>query len=341
MVADGGFRPSRDGYVFANYVNQAGRPNLGSTEMRRLFGDAVCAVFDGGVCVLSPPALAWMQQQNAGMAGGHCFGFSVSALLLWAGLSDPSQFGAAAVPRLGIAGNPLLAREIAYGHTFQVLESVVGAQVSSSPRAVLEALMSGLGRGGALYTLGVINADGWGGHAVTPYAVQRLARDRYAILVYDNNFPRKARKVLVNTKTDTWSYRAAVNPRAPASLYKGSAATGSLLLLPARPGLGVQPCGFCSPAIVPTTAAITAAPGRTRADRVPRQAIRLQTSGPVSARLLITDARGRRIGFARGRLVNEIPGARIVRVFVAGARTWLQRLEPQYEVPTGGGIESS
>src|SRR4051794_20126819 len=35
VVADSGFRPSADGYAFANYVNQAGRPNLGSGELRR------------------------------------------------------------------------------------------------------------------------------------------------------------------------------------------------------------------------------------------------------------------------------------------------------------------
>ena len=246
------------------------------------------------------------------------------------------------MPGLKIAGNPLLAREIAYGHAFQMLESVVRARVSSSPRAVIETLIAGLGPSGPLYTLGVINATGTGGHAVTPYAVERLARDRYAILVYDNNFPGRTRKVLVNTKTDTWSYRAAVNPRAPASRYTGNATTGSLLLLPARPGLGVQPCAFCAPVIDPTTATSAravlptpSAPARARGRRVPLQAIRLQTSGPVSTHLRIVDARGRRIGFVRGRLVNEIPGARITRVFVGATRTWLERIEPQYEVPTG------
>jgi hypothetical protein len=80
---------------------------------------------------------------------------------------------------------------------------------------------------------------------------------------------------------------------------------------------------------------MTAAPASARRHRVPLQTIRLQTSGPVSAHLLITDAKGRRIGFVRRRLVNEIPGPRIARVFVDGARTWLERIEPQYEVPTG------
>ena len=342
VVADSGFRPSRDGYRFANYVNQAGRPNLGSGELRRLFGDAVCAGFQAGACVLSPPALAWMQQQNAGMAGGHCFGFSVSALLFWSQLSSPSPFGAATVRGLKIGGNPPLAREIAYGHTFQLLQSVTGAAVSDSPRAVIAALTSGLGRTGALYTLGVINAGGMGGHAVTPFAVERLAADRYAILVYDNNFPGRTRKVRVNTKTDTWSYNAATNPTAPASRYTGNADTDSLVLLPARPGLGVQPCAFCAPpnddpfAAVPAGAPALGDRAPARAQAGPAlQTIRLQTSGPVSAHLRITDVRGRRIGFVRGRLVNEIPGARVTPVLVGGARTWLERIEPQYEVPSG------
>ena len=156
-------------------------------------------------------------------------------------LSNPSPFGAGIVPGLKIARQPALAREIAYGHTFQLLPSVVSARVSSSPRAVVETLISGLGRSGALYTLGVINATAGAGTRSRP--TPSTARpDRYAILVYDNNFPGQTRKVLVNTKTDTWSYRAAANPHAPASRYTGDATTQSLLLLPARPGLGVQPC---------------------------------------------------------------------------------------------------
>jgi hypothetical protein len=330
-VADSGFRPGRDGYAFANYVNRAGRPNLSSAEMRRLFGDAVCAGFDNGECVLSPPALAWMQQQNASMAGGHCVGLSVTALLFWSQLSDASQFGSAKVAGLKIAGNSNLSREIAYGHVFQVLDAVVGGQVSSSPRDVVQTLISGLGRDGQLYTLAVMDASGLGGHAVTPYAVQQLAADRYAILVYDNNFPRRTRQVLVNTKANTWSFNAAVNPHAPSSHYSGDANSRTLLLLPARPGLGAQPCPFCSP----PEAAVARAPRAARGSRRVLQAIRLQTSGRVDAHLRITDAKGRRIGFVHGRLVNEIPGARIVPIFVGTTKTWLDRNEPQYEVPSG------
>ena len=342
VVADSGYSSARDGYAFPNYGNAPGRPNLGSDEMRQLFGDVVCAGFTGGTCVLSPPALAWMQQQNTAMANGHCFGFSVTTLLFWAGLSNPSQFGASKVPKLKLSANQLLAREIAYGYVFQLLQSVISGEVSTSPSAVLSTLMSGLRRSGPLYTLGLVSANGAGGHAVTPYAVERLSPDHYAILVYDNNFPGATRRVLVNTKTNSWSYEAALNPSVPASLYTGNASTQGMLLMPARPGLGVQACPFCAPPSAPTPSAPTPSSptpsaAADQAGDAPLESVRLQGSGTDSAHLVVVGPGRRRIGFVHNHLVNTIPGARIVRVFVGETHTWRDRIEPQYEVPTGPG----
>jgi len=338
VVANSGFRPPVSGYAFANYGDVSGRPNLGSDEVRQLYGDGVCAGSSGGVCVLSPPALAWMQQENAAMADGHCVGLSVTALFFYAHISTPTWFGAAAVPRLTIANNQLLARAIAYGYAFQTLDSVRRAEVSGSPREVLTRLISALRTGSELYTLGITQPDGSGGHAVTPYEVERLRPNHYAILSYDNNYPRATRTVQLNTKSNSWSFDAAPTPDQPGSRYTGNTATHSLFLLPTLPGLGVQPCPFCSatPAtpIIPTTPSTpTAVPASVATP--PYEAIRLQTSGPVVAHLLITDRRGRRLGFVHGRLVNQIPGSRIIRLFVGGTRTWLDQTEPEYELPTG------
>ncbi len=373
VVADSRFRPQRDGYAFPNYGAEPGLPDLGSAEMIQLFGNGVCAGFTGGACVLSPPALAWMQEENDAMADGHCVGFSVTALFFYAHLSTPSPFGAPVVPRLRIADNELLAREIAYGYVFQALDSVRNAEVAGSPREVLARLTSALRTGSELYTLAVTQPDGEGGHAVTPYEIERLAPDRYAILVYDNNYPGQTRMVLVNTNSDTWSFNAAPTPDQPGSEYTGDAGTRSLFLLPTRPGLGVQPCPFCSIApAAPTTAAPTTAPPATAPPTTaapttaapttatatnpseattatatnpaavaasfgaaPYEAIRLQTTGPVTGHLLITDLRGRQVGFVHGRLVDQIPGARIISLFVGGTQTWLDSTEPEYEVPSG------
>ncbi|MDX6410183.1 MAG: hypothetical protein QOE13_3254, partial [Gaiellaceae bacterium] len=156
LVADSGFRPAKDGYTFPNYVNSTQVPNLGVDEMRRLFGEAVCAGTGGPTCLLSPPAQAWMEQENLAMAGGHCFGFAASSLLFWANAADLGPFGAPPVARLKIAGNASLAREIAYAHAFQNLPSVVGAKVATSPRTVVKTLISSLNASGPLYTLGVV-----------------------------------------------------------------------------------------------------------------------------------------------------------------------------------------
>ena len=332
MLADSGFRPVRDGYAFPNYGASPRRPNLGSDELRQLFGDGVCAGFRGQVCVLSPPALAWMQQQNATMAAGHCVGLSVTALFFFGHLSSPFEFGAPAVPRLTIAHNQLLARAIAYGYAFQVLESVRRAEVSKSPHEVLMKLASALRTGHELYTLGFTQPDGSGGHAVTPYEIERVGPHRYAILVYDNNYPHTTQVVRVDTKTDTWSYKAAQTPNQPGILYTGNALTHSLLLLPTLPGLGVQPCPFCSPT---TAAPTTAQPARAATGTAGYEAVRLQTVGRSTSHLLITDSRGRKVGFLHGRLIDQIPGARIVSLFVAGSRSSLGGAEPQYDVPTG------
>ena len=74
-VIASGFTSKRDGYALPTSGVVPGLPNLGSDELRQLFGDGVCAGFQGGVCVLSP-ALAWMAQENAQMADGHCEGLS-------------------------------------------------------------------------------------------------------------------------------------------------------------------------------------------------------------------------------------------------------------------------
>ncbi|HEV3225433.1 MAG TPA: hypothetical protein VGZ52_01315, partial [Acidimicrobiales bacterium] len=60
LVADDGFRPETDGFSFENYgkapEGQPPRMNLTAVEMRKLFGDAVCADASSGKCDLIPPA---------------------------------------------------------------------------------------------------------------------------------------------------------------------------------------------------------------------------------------------------------------------------------------------
>jgi hypothetical protein len=331
-VADSGFRPGASGFAFPNYGNVPGVPNLGSDELRQLFGDSVCAGFAAGVCVLSPPALAWMQQENLAMGDGHCFGLSVAALFFHAHLSAPARFGATRVPQLKLGGNQMLAREIAYGYVFQYLDSVRRAEVAGAPHEILTRLESALRSGSELYTLGFTQPDGTAGHAITPFAVKRLSPERYAILAYDNNYPNSTRVLSVDLASDSWTYSGATTPDQSDALYSGNASTRTLFLLPTRPGLGVQPCPFCAP---PGGAVIASA--RSPSTRAPStyESVHLSSVTPFAGHLVITDSRGRRLGVIRGRLVDQIPGARIVTFSVGTPRTWLSRLDPEYRLPSG------
>ena len=79
------------------------------------------------------------------------------------------------------------------------------------------------------YALGIYKPGYQAGHAVTPYAVERIgATDEYRIVVYDNNFPGQKRYVTVNKATNKWSYMAAADPTQAASLYEGDAGTKTL-----------------------------------------------------------------------------------------------------------------
>ena len=92
MVADLGFRPEVNGFQFENY-GKSDATNLTPAEMQRIYGDAVCASKANDQCILTPPAEQWMNQQNQGMEGGHCYGFSVAALSMFAGVIDPANYG--------------------------------------------------------------------------------------------------------------------------------------------------------------------------------------------------------------------------------------------------------
>src|SRR5581483_3355453 len=72
LIADNGFRPDKNGFPFENYGNDGNPKNLGPPEMQALFGDQVCSSGSGDSCQLTPPAQQWMDEQNAGMNGGHC-----------------------------------------------------------------------------------------------------------------------------------------------------------------------------------------------------------------------------------------------------------------------------
>src|SRR5207302_397334 len=118
-----------------------GGSNLTAVEMRKIFGDAVCADAQAGKCDLIPEAQKWMEEKNSSMVGGHCYGFSVAAMEMWQGArAKPADFGADTTPALTLPGNLAVQKQIAYSFVAQFLDSVRAQTLSGPPTAVIAKL---------------------------------------------------------------------------------------------------------------------------------------------------------------------------------------------------------
>ena len=331
-VADAGFRPPDHGFPFENYgatlPDGAVPTNLTADDVRTMFGDVVCADASSGKCDLIPEAQAWLDATNQQMAGGHCFGFSVLAELLWQHKLKVTTLGAPATNGLNIDDNQALQRLIAYDWALQLLDSVQSRRITGSPNTVLAKLEKVLRPNPTeTYTMAIWKRDGTGGHAVTPYAVDNKGGGKFDVLIYDNNWPGQSRAISFDTKANTWAYDAATNPNQPNELYQGDAKTQTLALFPTSPALGTQPCPFCGK--VPSSGSKTGT-----VEKHATEEIYLLGSDTTHANLIVTDHAGHRLGYLNGKLVNQIPGAHVDDPI--SNNDWTDSLEPDFFVPANG-----
>jgi hypothetical protein len=314
----GAFTPTTKGFKFQNYGDDTPVENLTPAEVRRMFGDQVCADLDGETCILTPPAERWMTEQNKGMSGGHCEGMATVALLMQLGKLAPKDFGAPTTFDLDLDGNRKLQHEIAYWFVTQGVAPMDAAgAVKMTPTEVIDKLVDAFTTNKESYTLGFYKADGTGGHATTPYGVVDKGNDIVWILHYDNNYPGEERHIEVDKAKNTWSYVTASDPSQAAENYDGDADTKTLGLSPTSVRLGKLDCPFCGD-IDPDPAA-------------PAKGSRL-ISMEGDADLLITDDTGKRVGHVDGKVVDEIAGASVIPLKSVSRRS---THEPLYDVPAG------
>jgi hypothetical protein len=328
-VSDLGFRPDANGFGFPNYGGQ-GETNLTPSDVRRMFGDKVCATLEGDQCVLTPPGEQWLQQINQAMNGGHCEGMAVLSNLFYTGKVNPADFGAATVPQLQIAGNEPLQREIAYWWATQATQPARSGIVEQTPSGVVNTLQTAFAAGPSgsdQYAVGIYKRDRTGGHAITPYAVEDRGNGVYWIMVYDNNYPGAARAIEVDTNADTWRYSGSTNPAEPADEYEGDAQTKTLELAPITPRLDQQQCPFCEAPAAASTSGRLLAP-MSQASQPQYNEVWLEGD----ADLLITDDQGHQVGFKDGKFINEIPGA-TSNGNKFGVDVWDIDAEPVYYIP--------
>lgn len=332
-IADLGFRSDGNGFSFENYTNDAKPVNLTNVQMQWLFGKEVCVSGEWATCVLKPAAKRWMSAQNEYMAYGHCEGMAITSLLLFDNVIRPGAFGESAVESLRLSKIRDLQSYLAYAYAFQALDSVQEGQIwQLGPMQLVRKLAKRLREGDRKWVIHLFMPDGSGGHAVTPLAVDALGGKRYAIRVYDNNWPDKIRTIKVDGRKDQWRYAAASNPKDKAALYVGDADTQTLHLEDLTPGLTTQPCPFCKPK----------ASGRARAAQAGSSRVMVALGGNARrgkhSHLLIKDERGRAVGYRKGKLVNTIPGAKATRM-TGGVEPWRNDAEPQYDLPAASDLD--
>ena len=330
MVSDTGFRPEVNGFSYPNYgdtgYTTSGETfpvvNLTSVEMRRLFGDAVCAASaeSDGTCVLTPPASQWMDQNNASMSGGHCEGFAVLSQMIYGGFVDPNQFGAAQTIDLQVKDNEALQRELAYWWTTQ--GPIWNTQQVLAPKDAVAYLEAEYAKNPKnVFRLGIMKEDKTGGHAITAFGVQDQGNGIFWIMVYDNNYPGQARHMTVDANANTWEYEASINPSVGPDMYKGSE-TNPILIADNQPRLQTFTCDFCN------TAGSASKGGGLAATTA--QFNEIWTEGYVNVEL--EDDQGRKIGYdEKGNFVNEITEAKLTPT-LAGP---LSEVPPVIDMPVG------
>lgn len=320
VIYDFGFSPVENGFSFPNYGDDIPATNLTSYELRRMFGDQVCARLSGDDCTLTPPAQQWMEQINDAMAGGHCEGMAVLSMMMYTGQISASDFGGSLASELYI-DDEFLQREIAYWWATQAVSPTSTSVITGTPIEIMEIIQQ-MDPNGETYTIGIYSADG-SGHAITPFGVEDKGDGLYAILAYDNNYPGEVRELYIDSRDNSWTYETSINPQVESDVWSGNADTYTLDLTPTSARLDPQECPFCGGEGFTSTGS-----GKFAAPSEQFNEIFLDGEGHI----LITDDSGNRLGYVDGKIVNEIPGARYTafRMIASGNTP-----EPIYSVPAG------
>jgi hypothetical protein len=316
IVASLPFVLTRDGFSFQNYGFIAG-DELDQHALRELFGDQVCAGTPSDSCTLTPVAQEWAESVEAQMAGGHCYGFSMTALRFFEHNLSAQAFGAGST--YSLAYTPQLESELAVGWATQLLPPAQKATHLYTPAQMIKFLTGALEHPSqGLYTLTIWDAPyatRSDGHAITPIAIKSLGGGKYDLLIYDNNYPGITRAISVDTVANTWSYQVAPTPAAKSGTWSGSGSSNEMELTPVSTVTRRQPCPFCGGSVSGY------------------DMVSLGGDPDVHGHLLITASGGRRLGYVNGKPVDQIPGSRIV--FPQLNQIWKAAAEPIYELPAG------
>jgi hypothetical protein len=312
MLADTGFRPTKNGFAFENQGGQYPKtpPVLTSGGVAKMFGKEACVGGDLKSCKLTPAANEWMGVVNRAMNIGQCEGMAVGSLAFFKKIQNPKDYATSAASPHDLT-HANVGALIGYYWAFQMVNpvrfNVVKSLYTLTPNDAEDQLVKMM-KAGEYATLAVRSTHG--GHAVTPYAVEDRGNGIHWIRIYDNNWPDKERYVIIDRNANTWKYElASLNPDVPKEPWEGNAETHTIAVIPLALRLGKAECPFCT---------------GSKKLVVPRG------SNSIS----LTNQDGKKLGREGDKIVNEIPDAEVIHLdsYLAGAEGG----DPIYAVPHDG-----
>jgi N-acetylneuraminic acid mutarotase len=316
---DIGFRPTPDGYSFANYGGQFSLPPYDFTtdDVVNMFGpDAACAIRVGLSCDLKPQAYLWWYNVNYIMNKGHCDGMASTSLRFFKKLETPAAFQDGAQWAYDLRLDSIR-HHIAFYFAEQTTDPIMKYRYQSeqsTPNAILIALSSAMQNGASdPRVLSFWRSPEGPAHSITPYAIQDKGGGVYWVKVYDNRHPYSwwnpgdsDRQVVFDTISDTWSYDMG------GATWSGDASTHTLALTPMSLYSSLPVCPWCN---------------NTNGGSAAAQVGQVWLAG--AGHLLIANSQGQRLGYAGNQLVSEIPGAYAAPI-AAGLGS---QIEPIYTLP--------
>lgn len=321
--ADGvAFNVTVDSFSFPNFThtspsaNRDFRNDLLPEDLFRYFGPAVCHSGNTAeTCELTGPAQQWLTHQIADMDLGVCEGMAATSLHLFNGqefkdYNSPAsiQPGAQTAVDLDFPGS-IIENYVSYYYNTQYADEVYESQIYGSANETIATLKAGFDATPSIpYTLAIFLIDDQGhlagGHAITPYGIERVSNSESRILVYDNNFPKQRQYITVNTVANSWRYVTTATPGQGDSVYEGVGNNNELALTPNNIRNNASgeyfTCPFCEGGAISKNAGS-------------QEPERIIFSYAGEGAYVVIDDNGRSTGFETdtGDFVDEIPGAEV------------------------------
>ncbi len=213
-----GFLPNPDGFSYAN-GEQVNVEDITVNTLVDWYGiENICYNKQKENCLLTAFAQLKQVQQARNQMGGQCYGMAIAAaqfyhqsiygLPVFEGKSRPADFNPDARSTFELTRNDtreLIAAKFTNQGTVQVQQRIAACK-QSNVLTEYARVRDAFGTNDPIAAIGIDDRSDMGGHAVTPYRLEKLG-DIGNIYVYDNNFPNENdAKIEVNLKTGSWKY---------------------------------------------------------------------------------------------------------------------------------------